>query len=192
MEVLMIMNKQQRSKLMEFQQRAFTEGTVEYINKQWVFFDKETEEASLLDEWIHQEIEIFRLKRWRKGVLYEDGRMGLGSEAIHLKDQDIVRMRKTLVFSLELLLNELNDDAFCQFVTTLNSMNLSIFDCIYCYNHLTFLSESKQKNGVNFIIFDNSDAICSVHHHFFYFKNISDRFEFTLSTGKRMVIEKIG
>ena len=186
------MKKQQRSKLMEFQQRAFTEGTVEYINKQWIFFDSETEEATLLDDWVHQEIEVFRLKRWRKGILNEEGRMGLGNELIHLKDQDIVRIRKPIVFSLELLLTELNDDAFCQFVTSLNSMNFSIFDCIYCYNHLTFMSENSQKSGVNFIIFDNGESICSVHHHFYYYKNLSDRFEFTLNTGKRMVIEKIG
>ena len=186
------MNKQQRSKLMEFQHRAFTEGTVECINNQWVFFDEETEEASLLDEWLHQEIEVFRLKRWRKGILNEEGKIGLGDEVIHLKDHDLIRIRKHLVFSLEKLLEEVNDDAFCQFVTSLNTMDFSIYDCIYCYNHLTFLSESKQKSGVNFMVFDNGDSICSVHHHFFYYENISDRFEFTLNTGKRMVIEKIG
>jgi hypothetical protein len=186
-----VMNKQQRSKLMEYQNRAFIEGTVEYINKQWIFFDGETEEASLLDEWLHQEIEVFRHKRWRKGILYEDGQIGLGDDVIHLKDQDTIRFRKHLIYSLEKLLEEVNDDAFYQFVTSLNAQDFSVHDCIYCYNHLTFLSESKRKNGVNFMIFDNGDTICSVHHHFYYYENKSDRFEFTLSTGKRMVIEKM-
>lgn len=186
------MNKQQRTKLIEYQQRAFTEGTIECINDQWVFFDEETEEASLLDVWLHEEIEVFRLNRWRKGILCDDGKVQKGKEMIHLKDQDIVRIRKNLVFSLERLLEEVNDDAFYQFITSLNTMDFSIYDCIYCYNQLTFLNESKQKSGVNFIVFDNGDSICSVHHHFTYFEQTSDRFEFTLSTGKRMVIEKIG
>ncbi|WP_071393866.1 DUF2777 domain-containing protein [Bacillus tuaregi] len=186
------MNKQQRTKLIEYQQRAFTEGSVECINDQWVFFDEETEEAALLDVWLHEEIEVFRLNRWRKGILCKDGKIQKDQETIHLKDQDIVRIRKNLVFSLERLLEEVNDDAFYQFITSLNTMDFSIYDCIYCYNQLTFLNDSKQKSGVNFIVFDNGELICSVHHHFTYFEQTNDRFEFTLSTGKRMVIEKIG
>jgi Protein of unknown function (DUF2777) len=186
------MNKQQRTKLLEYQKRAFTEGTIECINKQWIYFDEETEEATLLDVWLHQEIEVFRLNRWRKGVLCGENQIKLSKDILSLKNQDKVRIRKSLVFSLEQLLKEINDDAFCQFVTSLNTMDFSMYDCIYCYNHLTFLSETKQKSGVNFMVFDNSDTICSVHHHFFYYENISDRFEFTLSTGKRMVIEKMG
>jgi hypothetical protein len=187
-----MMNQQQRTELLEVQQRSFTEGTVEYINHQWVFFDHETEEASSLDDWLLREVEVFRLKRWRKGNLQEDGKISLGKEDILLKDHDMVRIRKSLVFSLERLLDEVNDDAFFQFITNLNAMNFSVYDCIYCYNHLTFFENSSQKSGVNFIVFDNGDSICSVHHHFYYYKNTSDRFEFTLNTGKRMVIEKIG
>ena len=186
------MEKQQRNKLIQHQQRAFNEGTVEYINDQWVFFDDETEEATLLNIWIREEIEVFHFNRWRKGRLKIDGMIQLSRDEYHLKDQDLIRIRKRLVFSLEQLLIEVNDEAFCQFIITLNSMNFSIYDCIYCYNHLTFLNESMQKNGVNFIIFDNGDNICTVQHHFVYYENKSDRFEFTLNTGKRMVIEKIG
>lgn len=185
-------NQHQRNELLESQQRSFTEGTIEYINHQWVFFDHETEEASALDDWMNREIEVFRLKRWRKGTLQEEGKLHLGKELILLKNQDMVRVRKNLVFSLERLLQEVNDDAFFQFVTNLNSIHFSIYDCIYCYNHLTFFDGNHQKSGVNFIVFDNGDSICSVHHHFYYYKNTSDRFEFTLNTGKRMVIEKIG
>lgn len=186
------MNQQQRMELLESQQRSYTEGTVEYINHQWVFFDHETEEASALDDWIDKEIEVFRFKKWRKGTLQEDGKIKLGKDFLLLRDQDIVRIRKNIVFSLERLLQEVNDDAFFQFVTNLNTMNFSVYDCIYCYNHLTFFDDRSQKSGVNFIVFDNGESICSVHHHFYYYKNTSDRFEFTLNTGKRMVIEKIG
>lgn len=185
------MNQHQRSKLMEYQNRAFTEGSVEYINNQWVFFDTETEEASLLDEYIHQEIEIFHLNRWRKGILFEDGKISLPNETFFIQDQDLIRIRKHLIYSLETILEDMNDDAFFQFVTTLNSLQFSIYDCIYCYNHLSLLEQERGKNGVNFMIFDNEEKICNVQHHFCYLDKMSDRFEFTLNDGKRVIIEKM-
>lgn len=185
------MEKQQRNKLIQHQRRAFTEGSVEYINEQWVFFDDETEEATLLNVWINEEIEVFLYNRWRKGILKNDGMIDLGNDHYHLKDQDLIKIRKHLVYSLEQLLAEINDDAFCQFIINLNSLQFSIYDCIYCYNHLNFLTEGSQKSGVNFIVFDNGDNICTVQHHFVYYEKRNDRFEFTLSSGKRMVIEKI-
>jgi hypothetical protein len=186
------MNNQQRTKLLESQNRSYTEGSIECINKQWIFFDEDTEEATLLDVWLHQAIEVFRFNRWKEGIFCGENQIKIGNVIHPLKNQDKIRIRKNLVFSLEQLAKELNDDAFYQFITNLNALNFSLYDCIYCYNHLTFLSETKQKNGVNFMIFDNSDNIISVHHHFFYYENESDRFEFTLGTGKRMVIEKMG
>ncbi|QED47193.1 DUF2777 domain-containing protein [Cytobacillus dafuensis] len=185
------MNRQQRTKLLEYQTRAFTEGTIEYINDQWVFFDKDTEEASLLDEFLHQEIELYRFKRWKKGLLLEEGKISLENEVFPLKDQDTMRIRKLLIFSLEKLLDEMNDDAFFQFITTLNSLQFSVHDCIYCYNQLSYLENSDRKSGVNIIVFDNQEHICNVQHHFSYFEKTNDRFEFTLNSGKRMVIEKI-
>jgi hypothetical protein len=186
-----MMNRQQRRKLYDNQQRAFNEGTVEQINDQWIFFDEESEEATMLDDSLHQEIEIFRMNRWKKGILFESGKIRIGSEAIMLRDHDLVRTRKHLVYSLERLLDGINDDAFFQFVTTLNSLGFSIYDCIYCYNHLSFLTDTQRKDGVNFIVFDNQEQICNVQHHFFYFEKINDRFEFTLNTGKRLIIEKM-
>lgn len=185
------MNRQQRMKLYDFQLRAYNEGTVEQINDQWIFFDEETEEASMMDDYLQQEIEIFRLNRWRKGILMESGKIRCGNELIMLRDHDQVRIRKHLIYSLERLLEGINDDAFIQFVTTLNSLDFSIYDCIYCYNHLSFLSDDNRKDGVNFIVFDNQEQICNVQHHFCYFEKVNDRFEFTLNTGKRLVIEKI-
>lgn len=185
------MDRQQRMKLIEYQTRAFTEGTIEFINEQWVFFDKETEEASLLDDFIHQEIEVYRLKRWKKGILFDEGRMASSEEILHFKNQDTIRIRKLLVYTLERLLEDMNDDAFFQFITTLNSLHFSIHDCIYCYNQLNFLQNSERKSGVNFIVFDNQEHICNVQHHFSYYEKTNDRFEFTLNSGKRMVIEKI-
>ncbi|WP_059172984.1 DUF2777 domain-containing protein [Bacillus sp. FJAT-27445] len=185
------MNRQQRDKIYETQARAFTEGSIENINEQWVFFEKETEEASLLEEYLLQEIEIFRLNRWRKGILVEAGKVSFGEESAFLRDLDRIRVRKHLIYSLERLLERIHHDAFFQFVTTLNSLGFSIYDCLYCYNHLNFLSDNSPKSGVNFMIFDNQEEICGVQHHFCYFEKESDRFEFTLNTGKRLVIEKL-
>jgi hypothetical protein len=185
------MNRQQRMKLLDFQLRAYNEGAVEQISDQWIFFDEETEEAAMLDDFLQQEIEIFRANRWRKGFLIESGKIRCGNEIIMIRDHDKVRIRKHLIYSLERLLEGMNDDAFFQFVTTLNSLDFSIYDCIYCYNHLSFLSDDNRKDGVNFIVFDNQEQICNVQHHFCYFEKVNDRFEFTLNTGKRLVIEKI-
>ncbi|WP_312475544.1 DUF2777 domain-containing protein [Neobacillus sp.] len=185
------MNRQQRMRLYDIQKRAYTEGNVEQINNQWIFFDEETEEAAMLEDYLQQEIEIFRMNRWKKGVLCESGKIRIGTDAIMLRDHDIVRIRKHLIYSLERLLDGINDDAFFQFVTTLNSLNFSIFDCIYCYNHLSFLADQQRKDGVNFMVFDNQEQICNVQHHFFYFEKVNDRFEFTLNTGKRLIIEKM-
>ncbi|MDP4164768.1 MAG: DUF2777 domain-containing protein [Bacillota bacterium] len=185
------MNRQHRMKLLDIQSRAFTEGTIEVINEQWIFFDEETEEATSLDEYHHQEIEVFRINRWKKGVLLESGKICSANETFYLHNKDLVRIRKHLVYSLERLFEEVNDESFIQFVTTLNSLNFSIYDCLYCYNHLSFLKDESRKNGVNFMIFDNQEQICNVQHHFCYFEKSNDRFEFTLNTGKRLVIEKL-
>jgi hypothetical protein len=185
------MNRQQRMHLYDIQNRAYTEGTVEQINDQWIFFDEETEEAVMLEDFLQQEMEIYRMNRWKKGILYEAGKIRIGNEVMMLRDHDRVRIRKHLIYSLERLLEGINDDAFIQFVTTLNSLNFSIFDCIYCYNHLSFLSDENRKDGVNFMVFDNQNEICNVQHHFCYYEKINDRFEFTINTGKRLIIEKL-
>lgn len=185
------MNQQQRMKLFDTQLRAYTEGAVEQINDQWIFFDSETEEALLMEDFLQQGVELFRYNRWKKGILIEAGKISFGKEIVVLRDHDPVRVRKHLIYSLERLLDGINDDAFFQFVTTLNSLEFSLYDCLYCYNHLSFLSEETRKDGVNFMVFDNQMQICNVQHHFFYYEKTSDRFEFTLNTGKRLIIEKM-
>lgn len=50
--------------------------------------------------------------------------------------------------------------------------------------------ELPKKNGVNFLLFDNDEFFCAVQHHFSYGSKNNDRFEITLNTGKRMIIER--
>ncbi|MFD0048818.1 DUF2777 domain-containing protein [Actinomycetes bacterium NPDC127524] len=185
------MSQQQRAKLFQRQSRAFSAGTVENINHQWIFFDEETDEASSLDEYLHQDIEVFRGHRWRKGIIEDNGAVRFNKEVLYLMDEERIRIRKQLIYSFERLLEELNDDSFFQFITTLNSLDFSIYDCIYSYNQLTFLKEAESRSGVNFFTFDNGTDICSVQHHFCYAEKSHDRFEFTMNTGKRIVIEKM-
>lgn len=184
------MNKQQRIELLNRQSRAFTSGIVENINNQWVFFNDENDEAFPLEEYLDREIEVYRNNRWRKGFLSDVGVVTLNRETLFLLNQEKVRIKKDLLYSFESLLEELNDDSFFQFIMTLNSLSFSIHDCIYGYNQLTFLSDKKNCSGVNFFTFDNDQCICTVQHHFVYSTKEHDRFEFTLNTGKRIVIEK--
>ncbi|MGM9924002.1 MAG: DUF2777 domain-containing protein [Bacillus sp. (in: firmicutes)] len=185
------MNHQQRNELLNRQSRAFTSGIVEYINDQWVFFNDENDEAFPLEDYLESEMEIYRNNRWKKGFLSDLGVVTLKREKLLLLNQEKVRMKKHLQYSFDRLLEELNDDSFFQFIMTLNSLSFSIYDCIYGYNQLTFLRDRNNCSGVNFFTFDNGQYICTVQHHFVYSTKEHDRFEFTLNTGKRIVIEKL-
>ena len=185
------MSQQHRTKLMNRQTRAFTEGTVENINQQWIFFDDETDEASSIEDHVNSIIEVYRGGRWQQGLLEAEGKIHLNRDFTFLRDNEPLRIRKKLLYSFERLLEELNDDSFFQFVTTLNSLDFSIYDCIYSYNQLTFLRELTNQSCVNFFTFDNETQSCLVQHHFSYGKKDHDRFEFTLNTGKRIIIEKV-
>ncbi len=185
------MNRQHRTKLLNHQSRAYHEGVVEFINQEWIFFNELTDEASSLDDFLHQEVEINRSNRWRKGLLMEEGAVKLSKEVVYLFDQEEIKIKKHLQYSFGQLLDDLHDDSFFQFVMTLNSLHFSIYDCIYGYNQLTFLENEPNKSGVNFFIFDNEEDICSVQHHFVYSSQKHDRFEFTLNNGKRIIIEKL-
>ncbi|WP_071459115.1 DUF2777 family protein [Bacillus massilinigeriensis] len=185
------MNKQQRKKLIDAQERSFQTGTVEYMNKQWVYFEEETEEAFLLEEYLHEEAEIFREGSWVRGRIREDGTIGDLGHYYSLITGEKVKIRKKLIYSLEKLVECLEEETLLYFLNTLNSLHFSIFDSIYCYNHLNFLHKDSTAIGVNFIIFDNGNDICSVHHHFEYRLKQSDRFEFTLCDGKRTIVNKM-
>ena len=105
-----------KNKLMKQQTRAFTEGTVENINFQWIFFDDETDEASSIDDYMQNEVEVYRAGRWREGVILEEGAIQLKSEMTFLKKNETIRIRKKLLYSFEKLLEDLTDDSFFQFV----------------------------------------------------------------------------
>ncbi len=187
------MSNLHRLNILKHQDRSFTEGTVINDDEAWIFVEMEIDDEGEcdLDFYTQSEAEVFRENRWIKGILIGDGTLQTSFDQIHLLNGETLRIKKSILFSFEKLLEELKEDVFIQFITTLNSNGYSIYDCIYCHNHLAFLDNQKVKQGVNFIAFDNGDQVCMVQHHFTYYKKNRDRFEFTLSTGKRVIIENL-
>lgn len=186
------MNRHERKAVIyTYQSRSYIEGVVEHFNNQWVFFNLESEEVSLLDEYVNNQIEVFRQNRWNKGTLLENGIITFANNKTDsVKDYDHIRLQKELLHAFDTLLKKLDDDVFFQFVTTLNALNFSIYDCIFCYNQLMFLTNKDHQTGVNFIFFDNEEETCAIQHHFSYNQETNERFEFTLNTGKRIMLEK--
>jgi Protein of unknown function (DUF2777) len=178
------MSLQHRLHWFDQQPRAYTTGTVEYIHDQWVFFEDECEEASLLDDYLGKEVEVFHFNQWVKGVLREGGILFFRNACYHLQNGDAVRFRKILRAGYQMLLDDLSDEAFLRFAIMLNQLSFSLYDCIYCYHHSMF----QHDRGVNFLMFDNTDTICSVQHHYQKTGLTYDRFEFTLANGKRALI----
>nr|WP_240951739.1 DUF2777 family protein [Bacillus sp. RO2] len=179
-------NLQKRKNIIYEQKRSYTCGTIEHINEQWIFFEAEDDEAFLLEEISEEGIEILFSNEWVPGVLLENGQVVLHTKHLYeLNNGDAVRVRKRLPQPYMEWLEELSEDAFTKFTTLLNNSNISIYDCIYCYNTMQFMDNIKEPSGVNFLVYDNETFICSVQHHFSRGKSVTDRFEYTLQTGKR-------
>lgn len=181
--------KPERLRIIENQQRSYCEGILELINGEWVFFDEENDDAFPLEDFFFKEIQFKQLNQWHTGILTEDYVIQSKHTQYILQDQMRIRIRKSLPFSCISWLEELQNDVFYQFFSTLNQLNFSIFDILYCHNFLSFIFTQK-KQGVNFLTFDNSEEICVVQHHFDYdVHKRNDRLEFTLNTGKRVILQ---
>jgi hypothetical protein len=184
------MNNLYRTKLLQKQNRSYITGKLEMVDDLWLFIDDEFDEETDLEFYSGQEVEVNRNGEWHRGILQANGKVFTKYLTLSLEEQESIRIKKNLIFALEMLMDELNDDAFIQFISSLNSIDFSIYDCIFCHNHLSFLENRKIRQGVNFMTFDNGESVCAVQHHFTYYTKQRDRFEFTLSNGKRIMIEK--
>ena len=187
------MNAQERKNFIFTQKRSFTYGTVENINDQWIFFDAEDDEAFMLYELIEDGLEIFLNNEWVAGVLLESGDVFLHTlHQYELNNGDPVRVRKKLPLAYQEILEELSVESLLQFTKLLNSMDISLYDCIYCHNTMQFIADEEAvRRGVNFLVYDNETIICSVQHHFTRGEQKSDRFEYTLQTGKRLLFTNL-
>jgi len=170
------------------QKRAYTQGTVEFANDEWIFFDEEDEEASLLEEMTEGSIEVFRHGDWMCGQLQQGGIIDTGIGSFPLQNGDRVRFRKRLPYAYQQWLESLSDKTFFHFVQWLNEHGFSLYDCLYCYNGLLF----EKYAGVNFIIYDNTELVSNVQHYYERGNTCRDRFEITFNTGKRFVCAQSG
>ncbi|MCH1625835.1 DUF2777 family protein [Ferdinandcohnia quinoae] len=185
------MDLQQRLGNIKEQKRSHIVGTVECINEQWIFFDAESDEASMLEEMIDHDVEVFTLNRWEKGVFVEEGLIKMCDYFYKLENGDCLRFRKWLPQSYNKFLENFSEDLFLKYTSLLNNLSFSLYDCIHCHNQFIYSKDKQHFQGVNFIIYDNTETICSVHHHFSRNSKEIDRFEFTIATGKRAILTNL-
>ncbi|WP_110114332.1 DUF2777 family protein [Bacillus sp. CGMCC 1.16541] len=169
------------------QERSYLSGVVECIDSQWVFFEEDSDEASMVDDIVNESLEIYLHDTWQKAIFMSDNLLKLHGETYMMKDGDLLRVRKTLQHAYEQLLESLEVEAFSQFAAQLNSLHFSLYDCIYCHNTLLFLPSHEDISGVNILVYDNEESICSVHHLFTRGAEHEDRFEYTMNDGKRVM-----
>ena len=182
------MNLQHRHRTMSEQKRSYTVGTVELINEQWIFFDDENEEASLLEELVERDIEVLTMDCWQRGSLTEDGYIQMPGNLFKLEHGSYIRVPKILPYAYNELLNTLTDDTFSNFTLTLNKLKFSLYDCLHCHNFMLYHPSDADFQGVNFMTYDNSETVCAVQHHFKRGKKPIDRFEFTIADGERSIL----
>lgn len=187
----MTLNLQQRLSTISEQPRSYITGTIEYINDQWIFFEHLSDEASLLEEIICDTVEVLLVNKWMKGTYFPDGLVEFPHFQYQLRDGDEIRTKKILSPVYKEWLEELPDDAFHHFFVMLNHYQISLFDTIYCYNHLLFQKGARNAAGTNFIVFDNMELVCNVLHHYVRGEKSEDRFEFTLCNGQRSICSNI-
>jgi hypothetical protein len=186
------MSQKHRMKLFKEQPRAFLIGSVEKMNKEWIFFDEETDEAFLLEEIVSEEFEIELDEEWFP-VHHQKGEFTVSHPTRkNLENGDTIRIHQKLLYSFELLLKSLSDESFFTLAHLLNSHSFSFYDCLYCHNFLAFQSEQNPAEGVNFLVFDNNEMVCSVYHLFRITpEEQNHRFELTEATGKRYLLTQL-
>ncbi|MDG4656701.1 DUF2777 family protein [Ectobacillus antri] len=155
-----------RYHIMYNQPRAHTVGNVEYINEEWVFFDEETDEAFALAEVVHDDFEILYHNHWLPARFYEEHLVKIENQIHPLQDGEMIRVRKKLQYVYNEWLQELRDNALEMFAEALAKWEYSLYDSIYCHNSLFFQVGPGPREGVNFIIYDNSEMVCALQHQY--------------------------
>lgn len=186
------MQYKHRSQLFKEQPRAFTIGSIEEINDEWVFFDDETDEAFILDELIEKEFEVSINEEWTPASFQDGTFLIFHSKKKKLQNGDVLRIQRKLLYSFDTLLKHLSDESFYSLAYLLNTHGFSLYDCLYCHNFLSFQPENTPTEGVNFIVFDNEELVCSVYHQFKISpEEQNHRFELTKATGNRYLLTQL-
>ncbi|WP_338780969.1 DUF2777 family protein [Metabacillus sp. FJAT-52054] len=177
-----------RKKLLHTQERSCMTGNICCFEGEWLFFEEDADEGKLVDTMDLSEMQVFNDGKWTHAIWLSEGKIKIESKELFLTDSHMIRIRRRLPFAFEQLLRSLDDDSFIRFTGELNQLGYSIYDCIYCYNHLLFTNKKLKTACTSFYQFDNEDSICGVQHHCLPTDQILDRFEFTTSHGKRSIL----
>lgn len=173
-----------RELILKSQPRSYLEGTIFFMNNEWIIFDEE-DSAYLLNDFFQRSVEFLISQSWETFFIQSEEH----TENLSIPDGTKIRVPKLLQLAYENFLNELSDESFQQFTNNLDELDYSIFDCMICHHFLSFLQETP-KIGVNFLLFDNGDLISSVHHHFIRNEGIIyDRFVFTRADGLQVEVK---
>ncbi|MFN2747058.1 MULTISPECIES: DUF2777 domain-containing protein [Bacillus] len=124
---------------------------------------------------------------WLKAELFDQFAVTEHSETIQLKGGESIRYLKTVKQAFLEFLEGLDNGRFYSFLEQLNDLGFSVFDCVYAYNGLCFISEKKGAKGVSFYQFSNDLKQCALQHHYERNGDHKDRFEWTTSDGERIV-----
>ncbi|UZW66451.1 DUF2777 domain-containing protein [Priestia flexa] len=63
------MKSDSKYSILQNQPRSFMTGTVEYIDSEWIFFDEETDEASMLNDILNESVELYVNMSWEKSTI---------------------------------------------------------------------------------------------------------------------------
>ena len=178
----------QRKHILYNQPRAHTVGNVEYINNEWVFFDDENDEAFLLEDIAEDGFEILYNNNWLPARFYEQDVLQIANEQHHLQNGEMIRIRKKLL-SYNEWLEELPDSVFTLLTESLQSLHY--FYMIACIVIIIYLSTARGvTKGVNILLFDNEEMICTLQHHFVrHTTSNKNMFRFTKVNGEELHID---
>ncbi|MGL4523496.1 MAG: DUF2777 family protein [Bacilli bacterium] len=173
-----------RTQLIHKQRGSVCEGTVDKIGGEWVFFENTTDEASMLQSILSYSPHIQKHDYWLPLEQFQAPFFTYKNLDYSLEPGDAVRFYRPLSHTLVALLAHLSDVVFIGLLTFLNENDYSIFDCIYCHYFGGYFHHSRISDGVNFLIFDNTTILASLHHTFTYTeKSESHHFQLLSANG---------
>ena len=89
------MNHYSKQQAMNNQPRSFVIGTVECVDSQWIFFEDESDEASMLHEVMDETLELLIDTRWEKAIMVDDRQIKLHDGTYLLRNGDKLRLTKS-------------------------------------------------------------------------------------------------
>ncbi|WP_164462126.1 DUF2777 family protein [Bacillus sp. FJAT-42376] len=177
-----------RKKLLHTQERSCMTGNICCFEGEWLFFEEDADEGKLVDVMDLSDMHMLMDGIWYQAIWLSDGKIKTDSGEHSIADSHVFKIRRKLPFAFEQMLRSLDDDSLVRFTGELNQLGYSIYDCIYCYNHLLFTNKKLKTACTSFYQFDNEDSICGVQHHRMPTEDVLDRYEFTTSLGKRSIL----